>query len=142
MGFGKPLLDREIVSDLFFGIKCPSDDGICAVCPNEETDGKGMDFAIFQAGNKEAVLFPFQFRADGIGADIHAFGNNGFQPKVKFMSVQIDIKPLIMADEPVFQVYGLYGKDLRVYQYILWQGQIKGAYVQVQIYSILLQFPF
>ena len=41
------------------------------------------------------------------------------------MSVQIDIKPLIMADQPVFQVDGLYGENLRIDQNILGQSQVE-----------------
>ena len=127
MGFGEPLLDGEIVSDFFVRIKCPSDNGICPVCTNEKSGRKGAYFFLFQIGNDKAAVFSLQFRTDGIAVDFHSFGNDGFQPQVEFMSVQIDIKPLIMADEPVFQVDGLDGKYLRIDQHIFWQSQIEGC---------------
>ena len=119
VGFGKPLLDGKIVPNLFFRTKCPSDDGIGTICPNEKFCSNGVGFFLFQIGNREAVVFSFQIRTDGIAVDFRTFRNNGFQPQVEFMSVQIDIKPLIMADEFIFQVDGLYGENLRIDQNIL-----------------------
>ena len=102
VGFLEPLLDGNVVSDFLIGIKCPSDDGIGSVSTDEVSGCEGMDFIIFQICNKKAAIFLFQFRTDGIIMDFHAFGDDGFQPQVKFMPVQIDIKPLIMANEAVF----------------------------------------
>ena len=127
MGFGEPLLDREIVSNFLIRIKCPSDNGIGAIGSYDESRGNGMCLLVFQIGNGKAVVFSFQFRADGIAMNLHPFGNDGFQPQVEFMPVQIDIKPLIMADQPVFQVDGFYRKNLRIYQNILGRVRSKDA---------------
>ena len=43
------------------------------------------------------------------------------------MAIQIDIEALIMANQLIFQINRFYGENLRVYQNILWQSQVKAC---------------
>ena len=59
VSFGKPLLDGKIISDLFFGIECSSNNGIGAVCTNKKFCCNGVGFFLFQIGNGKAAVFSF-----------------------------------------------------------------------------------
>ncbi len=43
------------------------------------------------------------------------------------MAVEVDIEPLVVADELIFQVDGFYGENLRVDQNVLWQCHIEAS---------------
>ena len=59
VGLLEPLLDGKIVPDFLFGIKCPSDDGICTVSADEVFGCKGVIFFIFQIGNEKTAVLSF-----------------------------------------------------------------------------------
>ena len=127
VGLREPLLDGEIIADLMVGIECPPDDRICAVCPYEEAGCDSMAFFLLQIGDGKAAVLSFQFCAYSVAVDFHTFRDDGFQPEIESMAIQIDVKPLVMADQLIFQVDGLDGEDLWVYQHILGQSQVEAC---------------
>lgn len=104
MCFGEPLLYGKIPAQLLFGIERSSDDGICAVRPNEKFRSNGADLLCLQIliRNEKAAVFPFQLCADSVAVQLYRFRQERLQPKIEFMAIHIDIEPLIMANQLIF----------------------------------------
>lgn len=127
VGFGEPLLYGQIGADFFVRIKGSSDNGIGAVCPYQIFCRNGTAFSFLHIGDGKATVLSLQGGTNTAVLHLHPPGNEGAEPQVEFMAVQIDIKPLIMANEPIFQINGFHGKNLRIHQNILRQSQIKAG---------------
>lgn len=125
MDFRKPLLYGEIVPNFFLWIKRAADDGVCAICAYKVFCRQCTAFAVFKICNTEFAGNLFNGNTDRSAVDFDGGRDDRFQPKVEFVTVEIDIKPLIVADELIFQVDSFDGKDLRIYEDILWQSHIK-----------------
>lgn len=122
--FGEPLLNGKILPQLFFRAEGSSDNGICTIRTDEILCLDGVRFLCFQIliGNEKAAVAPLQPCANGIAVQLYRLRQKGFQPKIEFMAVHIDVEPLIMANQLTFQINGFYGENLRIDQNILRQG--------------------